>query len=278
MDVILAGIAQCHERTVGSTGDSRNTIVLGVFFRRFVRFVFWSIKQFELRHNHTATTIFRIVVHSVDFVSGSATSYGFDYTTHASEIVARTTNQWQLVQTTNFFSSLGVGHKVDHIFASVETHVAGESGWSELLRHIVGEAEENRATVLFRVAVVENVGESIFKRTVCRFVGSVVLTCVSLTGIHTHSTEVFGMTKQAVCNGWNLCRTIVHTSRSQHLILVAQTDISHFLIAGIVSPSLQLIVLGRSSAIATCAIVILVESPVGIISRSVAWVLLCAHA
>ena len=110
-------------------------------------------------------------------------------------------------------------------------------------------SEEKGTAVLFRVAVVENVSESVFKRCI-RAIRSVVLTCVALTGIHADCTEVVSMSKQAVSEGWNIVVTYAYASHSQHLILVPQADIAHFLVAGIGLPSLQLIV-NSSSTVAS---------------------------
>ena len=247
MDVHFAGIAQCHKRTVGSTGDSRNTIVSWVFFRGSKIFVAWCIKQFELRHKHTATTFARVVVHGVDgFIR-----HLVNHTTHTSVVALCATNQWQILQATNFFSASHVGYKVNHIFACRELQVAGESGLFAGSWHFMSSSEEKGTAVLFRVAVVENVSEGIFKRCITA-IRKVVLIFIALTGIHADCTEVASVSKQAVSEGWNIVGTYTYASHSQHLILVAQADIAHFLVAGIGLPSLQLIV-NSSSIVASWA-------------------------
>ena len=110
-------------------------------------------------------------------------------------------------------------------------------------------SEEKGTAVLFRVAVVENVSEGIFKRCI-RAIRSVVLFSVALAGIDADCAEVASVAKQAVSEGWNIVGTYAYASHSQHLILVPQADIAHFLVAGIGLPSLQLIV-NSSSIVAS---------------------------
>ena len=112
----------------------------------------------------------------------------------------------------------------------------------------MGEAQENCATVLFWVAVVEKVSESVFKLCIGAIRG-VVHIGVALTGIHTHSVEVFGVAKEAVSDSRNFGRGNFHTSRSQHLVFVAQADIAHFLSTGVHIPSLELIVRGGQNVV-----------------------------